>query len=147
MAFRTKKDVRAARRYAERLEKRTAGILNFVIALAIGVVAYTDWVVVANVSLGYLYVLPLALSAVVNPLSVTLGLALLCTVLTDIFGPPAETMWLRLAHSAIDLAGFLIVAFLVTRIVRQRNLMAEAVLQQRDEYEQDLKLAAQVQRQ
>jgi sigma-B regulation protein RsbU (phosphoserine phosphatase) len=118
-----------------------------VVALAIGAVAYTDWVVVANVSLGYLYVLPLALSAVVNPLAVTLGLALLCTVLTDIFGPPAETTWLRVTHSAIDLAGFLIVAFLVTRIVRQRNLMAEAVLQQRDEYEQDLPLAAQVQRQ
>jgi len=147
MAFKARKDGPAARRYAERLEKRTAGILNLVIALAIGAVAYTDWVVVANVSLGYLYVLPLALSAVVNPLTVTIGLALLCTVLADIFGPPAETTWLRVTHSAIDLAGFLIVAYLVTRIVRQRNLMAEEVIQQRNEYEQDLTLAAQVQRQ
>ena len=147
MAFKTRTDGRAARLYAERIEKRTMGMLNFVVVLAIGAVAYTDWLVTQNVSLGYLYVLPLALSAVVNPLPATIGLAVLCAVLTDVFGPPAETTRLRAAHAGIDLAGFLVVAFLVTRIVRQRNLMADAVLQQRDEYEQDLTLASQVQRQ
>ncbi len=146
MAFK-RQDGRAARRYAERIENRTTGLLNFVIVLAIGAVAYTDWLVVQNVSLGYLYVLPLALCAVVNPLPVTIGLSVLCTGLTDVFGPPADTVWLRVVHNAIDLVGFLVVAFLVTKIVRQRNLMAAAVLQQRDEYEQDLTLASQVQRQ
>ena len=49
-------------------EHRVAGLLNVVVVLAIVAVAYTDWIVVANISLGYLYVLPLALSALVNPL-------------------------------------------------------------------------------
>src|SRR5215471_19496240 len=74
MAFgRWKKDGKEAERDAERIENRTSGLLNFVVALATAAVAYTDWAVVSNVSLGYLYVLPLALCAVVNRLPVTVG--------------------------------------------------------------------------
>jgi serine phosphatase RsbU (regulator of sigma subunit) len=148
MAFgRWTKDGRDTKRYTERVESRTAGLLNFVVALALGAVAYTDWIVVANISMGYLYVLPLALSAVVNTLPVTLGLATLCTVLSDMFGPQAETLKLRVVHNAIYLTGFLAVGFLVTLIARQRNRLAAEVKQQRDEYENDLMLAAQVQQQ
>jgi serine phosphatase RsbU (regulator of sigma subunit) len=134
-------------RGAERIENRTSGLLNFVVALATVAVAYTDRVVVSNISLGYLYVLPLALSSVVNRLPVTLGLAGLCTFLSDLFGPQAETVKLRIVHNVVYLAGFLAVGFLVTSIVRQRNRLAAKVRQQRDEYENDLRLAAQVQQQ
>lgn len=148
MAFaRWKKDGREAEREAERIENRTSGLLNFVVVLATAAVAYTDWIVVSNVSLGYLYVLPLALSAVVNRLPVTVGLAGFFTVLSDLFGPQAETLKLRIVHNVIYLAGFLAVGFVVTSIVRQRNRLAARVKQQRDEYENDLRLAAQVQRQ
>jgi serine phosphatase RsbU (regulator of sigma subunit) len=126
---------------------RTAGLLNFVVLLAIAAVAYTDWVVVANVSLGYLYVLPIALCALINPLQFTVGLVVICTFLTDIFGPPPDSLKLRIAHNAIALAGFLVVGFLVTLIVRQQRRLEEDVRRQRDEYERDLTLAAQVQRQ
>src|SRR5580692_1487734 len=128
-------------------ENRTKGLLNVVVALAIASVAYTDWIVVANISLGYLYVLPIALSALVNPLPITLGLAGLCTVLQDIFGPTSDTIHVRVIRAVISLAGYLIVAFLVTQIARQRNRLASEVRKQRDEYERDLTLAAQVQRQ
>jgi|HubBroStandDraft_5_1064220.scaffolds.fasta_scaffold128675_2 serine phosphatase RsbU (regulator of sigma subunit) len=127
-------------------ENGVAGLLNVVVALAIASVAYTDWIVVANISLGYLYVLPLALSGLVNPLPFTITLALLCTVLQDIFGPPVDSLHLRIVHNAVGLAGFLVVGFLVTLIAKQRNRLAAEVRQQRDEYERDLILASQVQR-
>jgi sigma-B regulation protein RsbU (phosphoserine phosphatase) len=142
-----KKDGAEAKQHAERVENRTSGMLNFVVLLATGAVAYTDWAVVSNVSLGYLYVLPLALCAVVNRLPVTVGLAASCTFLSDIFGPPADTLKLRIVHNVVYLVGFLVVAVLVTSIVRQRDRLAARVKQQRDEYENDLKLAAQVQQQ
>jgi sigma-B regulation protein RsbU (phosphoserine phosphatase) len=82
----------------------------------------------------------------VNPLPFTITLALLCTVLQDIFGPPVDSLHLRIVHNAVGLAGFLVVGFLVTLIAKQRNRLAAEVRQQRDEYERDLILASQVQR-
>src|SRR6185437_17075299 len=62
------------KRHRRAEENRTAGLLNVVVVLATAAVAYTDWFVVANVSLGYLYVLPIALSALVDPPAFTIGL-------------------------------------------------------------------------
>lgn len=127
-------------------EHRVAGQLDFVVAIAVVAVGYTDWMIVADVSLGYLYVLPIALCALVNPLPLTIALGMACTVLADIFGPPAASLLWRVVHNAVYLASFLIVGFLVTLIARQRDSMAEEVRRQRDGYERDLELAAQVQR-
>jgi serine phosphatase RsbU (regulator of sigma subunit) len=126
---------------------RIAGLLNFVVFLAMAAVAYTDWIVVPNVSLGYLYVLPIALSALINPLPISMALAVGCAVLQDVFGPQTDTVQVRTVRDAITLAGFLVVGFLVTLIAKQRNRLAAEVRRQRDEYEHDLMLAAQVQRQ
>jgi sigma-B regulation protein RsbU (phosphoserine phosphatase) len=129
-------------------ETRITGMLNFVLFLAVAAVAYTDWRVIPNVSLGYLYVLPIALSALVNRLPITIGLAVGCTVLQDLFfGTLPETLEVRIFRNAITLIGFLVVGFLVTLIARQRNRLIAEVRRQRDEYEHDLTLAAQVQRQ
>ncbi|WP_035359177.1 PP2C family protein-serine/threonine phosphatase [Edaphobacter aggregans] len=147
MAFFGGKDGKQARREAERIRSRTMGMFSVVVALAMGAVAYTDWKVEANVSLGYLYVFPMALSAFVNPLPVTIGLALLCTVLQDVLGPRRETMSLHVAENLLSLAGFLVVGFLVSLIARRRSELEDEVQRQRDEYERDLTLAAQVQRQ
>lgn len=129
-----------------REEHRITGLLNFVVLLAIAAVAYTDWIVVSNISLGYLYVLPIAFSALVNPLPVTVALAVGCTVLQDVFGPLSDTRFVRTIRDAMALAGFLVVGFLVTQIARQRERLSAEVRRQRDEYEHDLVLAAQVQR-
>jgi serine phosphatase RsbU (regulator of sigma subunit) len=128
-------------------ENRTAGMLNIVVVLATAAVAYTDWIVVSNISLGYLYVLPIALSALINPQPFTLALVILCTFLQDIFGPADTVLQERIIRTVVSLAGFLIVGFLVTQIARQRDRLAAEVRRQRDEYEHDLTLAAQVQRQ
>jgi serine phosphatase RsbU (regulator of sigma subunit) len=128
-------------------EMRITGWLNFVVFLAMAAVAYTDSVVVANISLGYLYVLPIALSAFINPLWVTVVLACASTALQDVFGPSSDTPKVRVVRGVIALAGFLIVGFLVTRVAKQRDRLVEEVRRQRDEYEHDLVLASQVQRQ
>jgi serine phosphatase RsbU (regulator of sigma subunit) len=129
-------------------ENRLTGMLNVLVLLATAAVAYSDSIVVPQVSLGYLYVLPIALSALVNPLPLTLGLIVVCTVLQDIFyGAGPDTLQVRVARDAMTLGGFLIVGFLVTLIARQRERLAAEVRRQRDEYEHDLTLAAQVQRQ
>jgi serine phosphatase RsbU (regulator of sigma subunit) len=122
------------------------GSLNFVVFLAMAAVAYTDWIVVPNISLGYLYVLPIALSALINPLPLTIVLAVGCAILQDFFGPTSDTVPVRSVRGAITLAGFLVVAFLVSLIARQRARLAAEVRRQRDEYEHDLILASQVQR-
>ena len=127
-------------------ETRATGLLNVVLAIAIGAVAYTDWIVVEDDSLGYLYVLPIALSGLVNRLPVTVALAALGTVLQDLFGPPTDTLHIRIIRGAVSLAGYLIVGFLVTQIAKQRGNLAAEVRRQRDEYEKDLTLASQVQR-
>jgi len=141
------KDSDGYKRQVRAEENRTEGLLNVVVILAIAAVAYTDWFVVANVSLGYLYILPIALSALVNPPSFVIGLAVLCTVLADLFGPSADNLHLRIVRVVISLAGFLIVGFLVALITKQRQRLISEVRSQRDEYERDLTLAAQVQRQ
>ena len=83
------------KRRVETEENRITGSLNFVVFLAIAAVAYTDWIVVPNISLGYLYVLPIALSALINPLPFTIALAVVCTVLQDIFAGTADTVQVR----------------------------------------------------
>src|ERR1700677_2920248 len=134
------------KRQVETEENWITGSLNFVVFLAIAAVAYTDWIVVPDISLGYLYLLPIALSALINPLALTMGLAVGCTVLADIFGPASDMVRVRVVRDAIALAGFLVVGFLVSLIAKYRARLAAEVRRQRDEYEHDLILAAQVQR-
>ena len=128
-------------------ENRIAGMLNFIILLSVATIGYTDWIVVPNIPLGYLYVLPIALSGLINPLPFTLGAAVVCTFLQDIFAAQTDSLQVRILRDVITLAGFLIVGFVVTRIARQRNRLVAEVRRQRDEYEHDLYLASQVQRQ
>ena len=135
-------------RYLRTEENRIAGMLNFIILLAVAAIAYTDWIVVPNITLGYLYVLPIALSGLVNPLPVTLGAAVVCSFLQDVFAAQTDSLQVRTIRDVITLAGFLIVRIsLVTRIARQRNRLVAEVRRQRDEYEHDLYLASKVQRQ
>jgi serine phosphatase RsbU (regulator of sigma subunit) len=128
-------------------EGMASGLLNVVVVLAIAAVAYTDWIVISDISLGYLYVLPIALSAFVNLFPLTVGLAIFCTILQEIFGPSAEPTQEKVIRAVVSLAGYLIVGFLVTLIAKQRSRLAVEVRRQRDEYESDLVLASQVQRQ
>jgi serine phosphatase RsbU (regulator of sigma subunit) len=147
MAFlRSNKNTDDYKRHILLEERRNAGLFNVIVVLAVAAVAFTDWKVVADVSLGYLYVLPIALCALINPFPVTIALAVLCTILEELFGP-APDIDLRIYRVIIGSAGFLTVGFVVTLLEQQRDRFATEVRIQRDEYERDLVLASQVQRQ
>jgi sigma-B regulation protein RsbU (phosphoserine phosphatase) len=128
-------------------QTRTTSLLNFILAVSVAATAYTDWIIVENDSLGYLYVLPIALSGLVNPLYITVSLSILCAYLQDVFGPPDDPVHVRVIRGVISLTGYLIIGFLVTHIARQRSRLENRIRQERDDYERDLTLAAQVQRQ
>jgi len=147
MALKRNKSTHAYKRDLLLKESRAAGMLNIVVALAIGAVAYTDWLVLEDDSLGYLYLLPIALSGLVNRLPITIALSLLCAALQEIFGPQSDPLHVKVIRTALSLAAYLVVALLVTRIAKQRVQMAADIRQQRDDYERDLTLASQVQRQ
>jgi serine phosphatase RsbU (regulator of sigma subunit) len=134
-------------RHLRTQENRIAGMLNFLIFLSVAAIGYTDWIIVPNITLGFLYVLPIALSGLVNRLPFTITAAVVCAILQDLFAPQTDSLQVRIVRDIIALAGFLIVGFLVTLIARQRNRLIAEVRQQRDEYEHDLYLASQVQRQ
>jgi serine phosphatase RsbU (regulator of sigma subunit) len=145
--MKNKKNSQDDKRDLLQAENRATGLLNLIIVVAIGAIAYTDKIVVEDDSIGYLYLLPIALSGLVNRLPVTIAIALLCAFLQEIFGPPTDTLHVRVLRNVVSLAGYLIVSFFVTRIATQRGKMAAHIRQQRDDYERDLTLASQVQRQ
>jgi serine phosphatase RsbU (regulator of sigma subunit) len=128
-------------------QTRTSGLLNLVLAASVLAIAYTDWIVVENDSLGYLYVLPVALSGLVNPLYITMSLSILCAYLQDVFGPPDDAIHVRVIRALISLCGYLVIGYVVTHVAQQRSRLEARIRQERDDYEKDLTLAAQVQRQ
>jgi len=129
------------------LEHRTNFLLSLLVVAGIAAVAYTDLVVQSHVSLGYLFLLPLAFSALVHRLRFTLVLVVLCTILQDLLGPFPHGGWVFLARNLVTFAGYLSVVLLANRLGRQRQELFDTVRSQRDQMEKDLSLAAQVQRQ
>src|SRR5260370_31381457 len=67
-------------------ERMNVLVLTVVVVAGISAVAYADKSV-ASVSLAPLYFLPLALSALVHPLRISLALSIVCLVLHDLVGP------------------------------------------------------------
>ena len=112
---------------------------------SIGAVAYADYIV-KSISLGYLYILPLGISAMFLRSQVSYGLIAVCVVLHDLFGVPYPSPEARIAHNLTALAAFTFVVYVIQRYVKQRELLDKAVRNQRDELLQDVELAARVQR-
>jgi serine phosphatase RsbU (regulator of sigma subunit) len=119
--------------------------LAFVLG-SIAVVAYADYKA-TTVSLGYLYILPLAIGAMFLRSEISYGLVAVCVFLHDLFRPAhLAKVPVRVAHNLTALVGFILVVYAVQRYVMQRELLARAVRKQRDDLVKDVQLAAQVQR-
>lgn len=112
---------------------------------SIAAVAYADFVV-SSVSLGYLYILPLGISAMFLRTGIGYALVAVCVFLHDLFGPPYPSLQARITHNLTAAIGFTFVVYVIQRYVRQREQLDRTVRQQRDQLLQDLELAAQVQR-
>jgi sigma-B regulation protein RsbU (phosphoserine phosphatase) len=116
-----------------------------VVILAIACVAYADSKV-DEVSLGYLYILPLSFSAILLSRKVTYGLVAICIFLHDLFGLPLHNIQGRILHNLSAFIGFLFVVVVLQRFVEQRNSLNEVTRHQRDALLKEVELAADVQR-
>src|SRR5258708_5506607 len=116
-----------------------------VVALAIGCVAYADSRV-EDVSLGYLYILPLSFSAILLSKRLTYAIVVVCILFHDLFGPPIHHMAARILHNFTALVGFAFVVAILRWFVAQRNGLDELTRHQRDELLKEVELAAEVQR-
>jgi sigma-B regulation protein RsbU (phosphoserine phosphatase) len=112
---------------------------------SIAAVAYADFIV-SSVSLGYLYILPLGISAMFLRSQISYALIAVCVFFHDLFGPPYLSPEARIAHNLTAVVGFTFVVYVIQRYVRQREQLDKTVRQQRDQLLQDVELAAQVQR-
>jgi len=112
---------------------------------SIAAVAYADFIV-TSISLGYLYILPLGISAIFLRSQISYGLIAVCVLLHDLFGPPYPSPEARITHNLTALAGFTFVVYVIQRYVKQRELLDKAVRKQRDQLLQDVELAGPVQR-
>jgi len=112
---------------------------------AIAAVAYADHLVV-SISLAYLYILPLVISAIILRKEISYSLSLVCILLHDYYSLRHINPELRIFHNLSALLCFFLVVWVIQRYIRQREGLAKAVQQQRDALLQDVELAAQVQR-
>ena len=85
--------------------------LAFVIG-AIAAVAYADHLV-DSISLGYLYVLPLAVGAIFLRKEVSYGLIVMCILLHDYYYPSHINPGLRMFHNLTALVCFTFVVFVI----------------------------------
>jgi sigma-B regulation protein RsbU (phosphoserine phosphatase) len=112
---------------------------------SIAIVAYADGIA-SSVPLGYLYVLPLGISAMFLRSEISYGLIAVCTVLHDLLRPTYLTLHGRIAHNLTGLVEFAFVVYAIQRYVKQEEKLAKVVREQRDDLLHDVELAGQVQR-
>jgi phosphoserine phosphatase RsbU/P len=112
---------------------------------AIAAVAYADHVV-PSISLVYLYIFPLGAGAILLRKELSYGLVVFCILFHDYYSPRPIHPDLRIFGNLSALLCFSLVVYVIRRYIRQRELLARTIQQQRDDLLQDVELAAQVQR-
>src|SRR5216683_2712796 len=124
-------------------ERMSILVLTVVVVAGISAVAYAD--TVATVSLAPLYFLPLALSALVHPLRISLALSIVCLVLHDLVDPMRNLGTQHLTRDATTLLGYVFGVAVVSQLGAQRQRLAELAARQRDELANEIQLAGEVQ--
>src|SRR5580692_2758379 len=112
---------------------------------AFSAVAYADHLVV-SISLVYLYLLPLVLSAIFLRKEISYSLIVVCVLFHDYYSPRGIDPGLRIFHNLSAMLCFAFVVYVIQRYMEQREALAKTVQQQRDDLLKDVDLAAQVQR-
>ena len=126
----------------ERLIRRNEAIL---IALTIAAIAYGDWLAGPELSIGFLYLVPLSLCALTQSWQATAALVVPCVALRQILGPlelsPDGYFFRDLALTAV----FLSLVSAMTMLSRRRREFFETARAQRDELIEEVRMAAEVQ--
>ena len=125
-------------------ERMSVLVLTIVLVAGISAVAFADKSV-ASFSLAPLYFLPLALSALVHPLRISLALSIVCLVLHDFVGPIRDLGTRHLTKDATTLLGYVFVVVVVNQLGTQRQRLADLAARERDELASEIHLAAEVQ--
>ncbi len=125
-------------------ERMSVLVLTIVVVAGISAVAFADKSV-ASFSLAPLYFLPLALSALVHPLRISLALSIVCLVLHDFVGPIRDLGTRHLTKDATTLLGYVFVVVVVNQLGTQRQRLADLAARERDELASEIHLAAEVQ--
>ncbi len=125
-------------------ERLSTVVLALVVLVGICAAGYVDRSA-ALFSLAPLYFLPLALSALVHPLRISLALSILCLVLHNLLGPVRDAGVGLIPREAATLLGYVFVVIVVNQLGAQRKRLAELTVKQRDELAEEIQLAAEVQ--
>ena len=125
-------------------ERMSVLVLTVVVVAGMSAVAYADKSV-ASVSLAPLYFLPLALSALLHPLRISLVLSVVCLGLHDLLGPVRDAGVPHITQDATTLLGYIFVVIVVNQLGTQRRRLAALAEKQRDELAKEIQLAAEVQ--
>jgi serine phosphatase RsbU (regulator of sigma subunit) len=112
---------------------------------SITAVAYADHIAF-SVSLGYLYILPLGVGAMLLRSEISYGLILVCAFLHDLFALPYVNWANRIAHNLSAMLAFTFVVYIIQRYMKQGEQLTKSIRQQRDNLVRDVELAAEVQR-
>ena len=119
-------------------------VLTLLVALGLLAVAYAEKSV-PSFLFAPLYILPLALSALVHPLRVSLVLAAVCLSLHDLLGPAPVFSIQHVTKDVFTLFGFFFVVLIVNQLGTQRKRLAELAKRERDDLAREIRLAAEVQ--
>ena len=101
---------------------------------------------VVPISLIYLCILPIVVSATFLRRVISYGLSVGCVLLHDYYSPKSINPGLRIFHNLSAMLCFALVVYVIRRYMEQKEALARTVRQQRDDLLKDLELAAQVQR-
>ena len=128
------------------LESRIKRVESALILLSIAAIASGDYLFGLDISLGYLYLIPLSYSALTHRWPVTIGLTALCVVLRQWLGPLERASWALIARDWILTAVFLGVVVTLHRLGQARRAFFETARRQRDELVREVEMAAAVQK-
>jgi serine phosphatase RsbU (regulator of sigma subunit) len=129
------------------LEKKILRVESILILLSIGAIASGDYLFGPQISLGYLYLIPLSYSALTHRWIVTALLVVFCVIVRQWLGPLEFSSWWLIARDWILTGIFLSVVTTLHRLGRSRHRFFETAQRQRDELLREIRLGAEVQRQ
>ena len=105
-------------------DRRHRTTVLMVSGVSVLVLAIADWWTKSYISLGFLYLFPILLSAGILPRWTIVSLAVVCAVLSEIFSALEPTGgYIRMAFETLAFAGS---GLLVAEMVRNRRLTSEA---------------------
>ncbi len=126
----------------ERLISRTEALL---IGLTIAAIAYGDWLAGRDLSIGFLYLIPLSFSALTQKKWVTAALLVLCVALRQGFGPLQSSPTAYFVRDIALTGIFLSVVATLMRLGQRRREFFDDARSQRDELIEEVRMAAEVQ--